>query len=176
MSESTIHTLISEDRIRQRVTELATEIGRDYPNGVHVVAVLKGAFIFIADLVRQLPGPVSLDFMVLSSYTDGTTTSGEVCVLKDLESSLDGKDVLIVEDILDTGVTLNYLHHILRARNPRVLKTACLLNKPSRRNIDVTVEYIGFEVEDRFVVGYGLDYEEHYRNLPYIGVLTTVPP
>jgi hypoxanthine phosphoribosyltransferase len=163
--------LLSANQLQVRVEELAREIRRDYPDGLHIVAVLKGAFIFLSDLVRHMEGNVSLDFMALSSYAKGTTSSGEVRVLKDLDTTLDGKDVLIVEDIVDTGLTLNYLQDILRARGPRRLRTACLLSKPSRRQIDVKVEYIGFTIEDRFVVGYGLDYAEQYRNLPYIGVI-----
>jgi hypoxanthine phosphoribosyltransferase len=153
------------------VAELARQIRADYPGNVHIIAVLKGAFIFMSDLVRHMDGSVSLDFMAVSSYAKGTTSSGEVRLLKDLDTSLDGKDVLIVEDIVDTGLTLTYLQDILRARNPRVLRTACLLNKPSRRQVDVTVEYVGFTIEDKFVVGYGLDFAEQYRNLPYIGLI-----
>jgi hypoxanthine phosphoribosyltransferase len=163
--------LISAEDIQKRVTELATEIRRDYSENVHIIAVLKGAFIFMSDLIRRMEGSVSIDFMAVSSYAKGTTTSGEVRLLKDLDTALDGKDVLIVEDIVDTGLTLTYLQDVLRARNPRVLRTACLLSKPSRRLVDVKVEYVGFEVEDKFVVGYGLDYAEQYRNLPYIGLI-----
>jgi hypoxanthine phosphoribosyltransferase len=133
--------------------------------------VLKGAFIFLSDLVRNIPGRVSMDFMALSSYAKGTTSSGEVRLLKDLDYALEGRNVVIVEDIVDTGLTLHYLQDILRSRNPQSLRTACLLSKPSRRKIDVKVEYIGFTIEDRFVVGYGLDYAEHYRNLPHIAVI-----
>src|SRR5438045_9373008 len=163
--------LLTDIQIRQRVRELAADIRRDFPDGLHLVAVLKGAFVFLADLIRHMPGPVSLDFMAVSSYAKGTTTSGEVRLLKDLDTTLDGKNVVIVEDIVDTGLTLTYLQEILRARNPRTLRTACLLSKPSRRQIDVKAEYIGFSIEDRFVVGYGLDYAEQYRNLPHIAVL-----
>lgn len=166
-----IEVLIPADSIQRRVAELAAEIHHDLPDGVHLVAVLKGAFIFMADLVRSLEGRVSLDFMAVSSYAKGTTSSGEVRMLKDLDHALDGKDVIIVEDIVDTGVTLAYLKEILRARNPRTLRTACLISKPSRRQLDVPVEYIGFRIEDRFVVGYGLDYAEQYRNLPHIAVV-----
>jgi hypoxanthine phosphoribosyltransferase len=163
--------LLSEQQIQKRVAELAADIRRDFPDDVHLIAVLKGAFIFLSDLVRHIPGKVSLDFMATSSYAKGTTTSGEVKLVKDLDLTLDGRNVIIVEDIVDSGLTLHYLHEILRARNPRTLRTACLLSKPSRRRVQVPVEYIGFTIEDRFVVGYGLDYEEHYRNLPYIGVV-----
>jgi hypoxanthine phosphoribosyltransferase len=163
--------LLSQEQIQKRVAELAAEIRRDFPDDVHVIAVLKGAFIFLSDLVRHMPGHVSLDFMAVSSYAKGTTTSGEVRLLKDLDTSLDGRNVIIVEDIVDTGLTLTYLQEILRARNPRSLRTACLLSKPSRRQVDVKVEYIGFTIEDRFVVGYGLDYAEQFRNLPHIAVI-----
>jgi hypoxanthine phosphoribosyltransferase len=163
--------LFSQLQIQNRVVELASEIRRDFPDDLHLVAVLKGAFMFLSDLVRAMPGHVSLDFMAVSSYTKGTTTSGEVRMLKDLDTTLDGRHVIIVEDIVDTGLTLTYLQDILRARNPRSLRTACLLNKPSRRQVNVKVEYIGFTIEDRFVVGYGLDYAELYRNLPHIAVL-----
>jgi hypoxanthine phosphoribosyltransferase len=138
---------------------------------VHLVCVLKGAFVFLSDLARAIDGTVSLDFIAVSSYGAGTKSSGQVQLMKDLDFSIEGRDVVIVEDIVDTGLTLNYLQDILRARSPRQLKTACLLSKPSRRQIDVPVEYIGFSIEDRFVVGYGLDYAELYRNLPYIAVV-----
>jgi hypoxanthine phosphoribosyltransferase len=163
--------LLSADRIQTRIGELAGEIHRDFPRGVHFVAVLKGAFIFLSDLVRRIPGDVSLDFMAVSSYATGTRTSGEVRLLKDLDTSLEGRDVVIVEDIVDTGLTLTYLQGILRARNPNTLRTACLLSKPSRRQVDVAVEYVGFTIADRFVVGYGLDYQERYRHLPYIAAI-----
>jgi len=163
--------LLTQEQIQQRVAELAVQIRNDHPDDLHVVAVLKGAFIFMSDLARHIPGYVSLDFMALSSYAKGTTSSGEVRLQKDLDSALDGRNVVIVEDIVDTGLTLNYLQDILRSRGPRSLRTACLLSKPSRRKVDVKVEYIGFTIEDRFVVGYGLDYAEQYRNLPHIAVL-----
>ncbi len=163
--------LLSADQIQKRVEALALEIRADFPDDLHVIAVLKGAFMFLSDLVRHTPGHVSMDFMAVSSYAKGTTTSGEVRLLKDLDTTLHGRNVVIVEDIVDTGLTLTYLQDILRARNPRSLRTACLLSKPSRRQVDVKVEYIGFTIEDRFVVGYGLDYAEQYRNLPYIAVL-----
>jgi hypoxanthine phosphoribosyltransferase len=163
--------LLSEEQIQKRVHEMALELRRDYPDDLHVIAVLKGAFIFLSDLARYIPGHVSLDFMAVSSYAKGTTSSGEVKMVKDLDFALDGRNVVIVEDIVDTGLTLAYLQQILKKRNPKSLRTACLLSKPSRRKIDVTVEYIGFTIEDRFVVGYGLDFEEQYRNLPHIAVL-----
>lgn len=166
-------TLLSHDRIQERVRELAGEIRGAYPAGapIHLVAVLKGAFMFLADLVRCMPGPVTLDFMALASYGAGVTTSGEVRLLKDLDYGLEGRDVVIVEDIVDTGLTLMYLQEILRARSPKSLRTACLLSKPSRRKVDVPVDYVGFSIDERFVVGYGLDYSEQYRNLGEIVVL-----
>jgi len=166
-----MNVLISADDIQRRVTAMAQEIHRDHPDGVHLVCVLKGAFIFLSDLARQLPGTVTLDFMAVSSYGTSTKSSGQVQVLKDLGSAIEGRDVVIVEDIVDTGLTLTYLQDILRARSPRSLRTACLLSKPSRRKIEVNVEYVGFTIEDKFVVGYGLDYAEQYRNLPYIAVV-----
>jgi len=166
-----MNVLIAAADIHERVKQMAHEIHRDHPDGVHLVCVLKGAFIFLSDLARHLPSTTSLDFMAVSSYGTSTKSSGQVQVLKDLDSSVDGRDVVIVEDIVDTGLTLTYLQDILRARSPRHLRTACLLSKPSRRKIDVKVEYIGFTIEDKFVVGYGLDYAEQYRNLPYIAVI-----
>lgn len=163
--------LLSAEQIQKRVAELAGQIRRDFPGDLHLIAVLKGAFIFLSDLVRNIDGHVSLDFMAVSSYAKGTTSSGEVRLLKDLDTTLDGRNVIIVEDIVDTGLTLTYLQDILRARNPKSLRTACLLSKPSRRKVDVQVQYIGFSIDDRFVVGYGLDYAERYRNLPHIAVL-----
>jgi len=133
--------------------------------------VLKGGFVFMSDLVRHMGPRVTLDFIAVSSYAKGTHSSGEVRMLKDLDSGLEGRDVIIIEDIVDTGLTLTYLQDILRARSPKSLRTACLLSKPSRRQIDVKVDYIGFTIEDRFVVGYGLDHAEKYRNLDYIAVL-----
>ncbi|MBI2187600.1 MAG: hypoxanthine phosphoribosyltransferase [Acidobacteria bacterium] len=170
-----MQVLIPSDEIQQRVRAMAHEIHRDHPDGVHLVAVLKGAFVFLSDLARALPGRCSLDFMAVSSYGTSTKSSGQVQLLKDLESTLEGRDVVIVEDIVDTGLTLKYMQNILRARSPRHLRTACLLSKPSRRLVDVKVDYVGFEIEDRFVVGYGLDFGEQYRNLPYIAVLDGSP-
>ena len=163
--------MFDEATIARRLDALAKEIRRDYgpDTPIHLVAVLKGSFMFLADLMRRLGGEVSCDFMAVSSYA-GTQSSGEVRVNKDLDRGLQGRDVIIVEDIVDTGTTLAYLQEILRAREPKSLKTACLLSKPSRRKVDVPVEYIGFTIEDRFVVGYGLDVDERFRHLPYIAV------
>jgi hypoxanthine phosphoribosyltransferase len=165
--------LLSADVIDQRIRELGTELSRDYADApqLHFICVLKGAFVFLADLVRAVDKPTTIDFLAVSSYAKGTTSTGEVRLLKDLDAALNGRDVLIVEDIVDTGLTLQYLQEILRARGPRTLRTVCLLSKPSRRKVDVPVDYIGFTIEDRFVVGYGLDFEGRYRGLPYIGVL-----
>src|SRR5688500_8274594 len=143
---------LSAEEIQQRVRGMALEIARDHPDGVHLVAVLKGAFVFLSDLARAMPGDCSLDFMAVSSYGKSTKSSGQVQLIKDLESDLEGREVVIVEDIVDTGLTLTYLQEILRARAPRSLKTACLLSKPSRRKVDVKVEYTGFVIEDKFVV------------------------
>src|SRR5881392_485868 len=170
---STTSTLISEADIHARIRSLAGEIERDYPSadGVHLVAVLKGGFMFMADLVRAMSDRVTMDFMAVSSYGKGTTSSGQVRVLKDLDSNVEGRHIILVEDIVDTGLTLHYLQDLLKARAPKSLRTACLLSKPSRRKVDVQVDYIGFTIEDHFVVGYGLDYAEKYRNLPYIAIL-----
>ena len=168
-----MNVLLDAEAIQTRVRALAVEIERDYPDGeeIHLVCVLKGGFMFMADLIRAMTPRVSLDFIALSSYAKSTKSSGEVRLLKDLDFGLQGRHVIIVEDIVDTGLTLTYLQDILRARSPKTLRTACLLSKPSRRQVDVAVEYIGFTIEDRFVVGYGLDYAERYRNLSYIAVL-----
>lgn len=165
--------LLSQAQIQQRIQTLAAEIERDYPASeeIHLVAVLKGGFMFMADLVRAMSERVTMDFMAVSSYGKGTSSSGQVRVLKDLDSNLEGRHVIVVEDIVDTGLTLHYLQDLLKARAPKSMKTACLLSKPSRRKVDVQVDYIGFTIEDHFVVGYGLDYAEKYRNLPYIAIL-----
>lgn len=172
MSSAKPAVLIDQEELSARIADLAREIRQDFPSGqLHFICVLKGAFLFLGDLIRAMEGHVTIDFMACSSYGSGTTSTGEVRLSKDLDSGLEGRDVIIVEDIVDTGLTLHYLQDILLARGPRSLRTACLLSKPSRRKIDVKVDYIGFTIEDRFVVGYGLDYAEQYRNLPYIGVL-----
>lgn len=165
--------LLTEAQIQARVRELAAEIAADFAGEpqLHFVSVLKGAFLFLGDLIRALDRPVSIDFMAVSSYGKSTSSSGEVRLLKDLDSGLEGRHVIIVEDIVDTGLTLAYLQEILHARSPKSLRTACLLSKPSRRVVDVKVDYVGFTIEDKFVVGYGLDYAEQYRNLPYLAVL-----
>jgi hypoxanthine phosphoribosyltransferase len=165
--------LLSADTIAERIRELGAQLAREYADAddLHLICVLKGAFVFLADLVRTIDKATTIDFLAVSSYAKGTTSTGEVRLLKDLDVALDGRDVLIVEDIVDTGLTLHYLQDILRARRPKSLRTVCLLSKPSRRKVDVPVDYIGFTIDDRFVVGYGLDFNGRYRSLPYIGVL-----
>ena len=165
--------LIDEQTLQARITALAADIRAGYnPDAVPIlIAVLKGAFIFLADLTRQLGFLHEVDFMAVSSYGEGTTSSGVVRIIMDLERNITGRDVLIVEDIIDTGNTLSYLRRILGDRGPRSLRICTLLNKPSRRTVNVPVDYIGFDIPDRFVVGYGLDFAEKYRDLRYIGVL-----
>jgi len=168
-----VTTLFSAEQIHARIQQLAAEIDASYPPGapLHLVAVLKGAFVFLSDLSRALAlRPITLDFIAVSSYGAATKSSGEVRLLKDLDAPLQGRDVIIVEDIVDTGLTLSYLQDVLRARDPRTLRTACLLSKPSRRKVEVQVEYIGFEIEDQFVVGYGLDHAGQFRHLPFIAI------
>ena len=163
---------LSAEDIRQRIAALAQQIRADAPDAdLHFIGVLKGSVFFLADLLRAMPGTVTMDFIAVASYA-GTRSTGEVRLIKDVDDSLQNRHVIVVEDIVDTGLTLHYLQDILRARGPASLRTACLLSKPSRRKIEVPVEYVGFTIEDRFVVGYGLDYNEHHRHLPYIGVLT----
>jgi hypoxanthine phosphoribosyltransferase len=163
--------LISPDDIQLRVHKMAAEIHRDHPDGVHLIAILNGAFMFLADLARALPGRCSIDFMAVSSYGARSSSSGQVQLLKDLDTGIEGRSVVIVEDIVDTGLTLTYLQDLLRARSPGSLRTASLLNKPSRRRVDVALDYVGFTIEDTFVVGYGLDADQQYRNLPHIASL-----
>ncbi|HEX9726660.1 MAG TPA: hypoxanthine phosphoribosyltransferase [Vicinamibacteria bacterium] len=167
-----LEVLIPEEKIAARVKELGKQISRDYQGKtIHLVCVLKGAYTFLADLARAIEIPVTLDFLAVSSYNKGTSTSGAVQLTKDLDTSLEGADVLIVEDIADTGLTLRYLYNMLKARHPSSLKVIALLSKPSRRTVDVPVDYVGFEIADRFVVGYGLDVDQKYRNLPYIAAV-----
>ncbi len=164
--------LLTEEEIRRRVHEMGAEITRDYAGKEPLfVGVLKGCFVFMADLLRQVEVPCSMDFMAVSSYGNATSTTGAVKINKDLSQDIQGKDVIVVEDILDSGVTLGYLSKYLMNRKPASITIATLLDKPSRRRADVQAKYIGFQVPDAFVVGYGLDYAEKYRNLPYIGVL-----
>jgi hypoxanthine phosphoribosyltransferase len=158
--------LLSYEKIQARVAEMGQQISRDYAGGEpHLVGVLKGACPFLMDLSRHVDLPLTMDFIAVSSYGASTESSGEVRLIKDLDQSLDGRDLIVVEDIVDTGLTLNYLNRLLRARGPKRLKVAALLSKPSRRLVEIDVDYLGFEIEDRFVVGYGLDYNQRYRNL-----------
>lgn len=165
--------LIDAPAIARRVAELGREIRRDAGPGVdvHLVAALKGAFVFLADLMRAIDGPASCDFIGLSSYGSTQRSSGALRITKDLEADLAGRYVVIVEDIVDTGRTLAEIQKMLQNRRPARVRTVCLLDKPSRREVPVTVDYTGFQIEDRFVVGYGLDFNEQHRNLPYIGVV-----
>lgn len=164
--------LIDEETIKKRVRELGEEISRDYAGREPVfIGVLKGCFLFMADLLREVTVPCSVDFMAVSSYGKATSSTGAVKITKDLREDIEGRDVVIVEDILDSGITLNYLTGFLRNRNPASMAIATLLDKPSRRQTQVYAKYAGFEVPDGFVVGYGLDYAEKYRNLPCIGLL-----
>ena len=169
-----LDVLLDARDVHARVRALAFAIRRDAgPASVlHFVGVLKGAFVFLADLLRAMDGPVTCDFLAVSSYGAGDTSSGEVRLTRDLDQPIDGRDVVLLEDIVDTGQTLRYLQQWLAARRPRTLRTVCLLDKPARRQVEVQVDYVGFTIEDRFVVGYGLDLDERYRNLPYIGVIT----
>jgi hypoxanthine phosphoribosyltransferase len=165
-------TLIDERTLRNRVAELGGEISVDYAGkDLLLVGVLKGAVFFMADLMRHLTIPCEVDFMAISSYGDSTDSSGVVRILKDLDINIEGRDVLVVEDIIDSGLTLSYLMRTLEARQPNSLQICALLTKPARREIDVPVRYTGFEIPNEFVIGYGLDYGERYRNLPYVGVL-----
>ncbi|HEY8418408.1 MAG TPA: hypoxanthine phosphoribosyltransferase [Limnochordales bacterium] len=164
--------LLDEQTVQAKVRELGVRLSEDYAGKVPVlVCILKGAFIFTADLMRHLTIPVQVDFMAISSYGNRARTSGVVQILKDLDSSIEGQHVVVVEDIIDSGLTLNYLMDNLRSRRPASLRTCVLLDKPSRREMPFTPDYVGFQVPDEFVVGYGLDYAGLYRNLPYIGVL-----
>ena len=164
--------LIEPPALQGRIAELGDEISRDYAgHDLLLVGVLKGAVFFMADLMRHLTIPCEIDFMAISSYGDGTDSSGVVRILKDLDINIEGRDVLVVEDIVDSGLTLSYLMRNLEAREPASLEICALLTKPERREIEVPVKYVGFEIPDRFVIGYGLDFAERYRNLPYVGVL-----
>ncbi len=172
MSDLKREVLIPEARIQERIRELGARIDADYPAGaVYLVAILKGACYFLADLSRAITRPVRLDFIGISSYGKGKQSSGEVKLTKDLDTSIEGFDVILVEDIIDSGATLSYLTHVLEQRKPRSLRIAALLDKPGRRVRPVPVSYVGFQIPDKFVIGYGLDYAEEYRNLRDICVL-----
>ncbi|MBK8014777.1 MAG: hypoxanthine phosphoribosyltransferase [Deltaproteobacteria bacterium] len=164
--------LISEEEIRSRVSELGAMISRDFAGReLTVVGVLNGSFMFMADLVRAIDLPLRCDFLGLSSYGSATESSGVVALTKDLSGPIEGRDILVVEDIVDTGLTLAYLQENLSTRHPRSVNVAALLSKPDRRKVEVSVDYLGFTIEDRFVVGYGLDFDGFFRNLPYIGLM-----
>jgi hypoxanthine phosphoribosyltransferase len=172
MIDPKLRILLSSAQIQQRIREMGEEISRDYPTGnLNMICILKGACFFLTDLARAMKRDVFVDFMGISTYGKGKTTSGEVKVTKDLDISLQDADVLIVEDIVDSGVTLNYLMNLLQQRKPKSLRIATLLDKPERRLRPVVVSYVGFQIPDEFVVGYGLDFDEKYRNLDDICVL-----
>ena len=167
-----LKVLIDERQLQQRVRDLGEQISLDYQGKhLHLICILKGACVFLADLIRHLPVDISIDFMAVSSYANSLHTSGEVKIIKDLDSIIQGRDVIIVEDILDTGLTLDYLTRSLRTRAPSSLNICALLSKPTRRIKEVNAAYVGFEIPDEFVVGYGLDFAERYRNLPTISVM-----
>ena len=167
-----IRVLVSEEDVDRRIEELGKQISEDYAGKqVHLICVMKGGVFFLCELAKRITIPVSLDFMSVGSYGDGTQSSGIVKITKDLDESLEGKEVLVVEDIIDSGNTLYYLLDVLKKRGPKSMHLCTLLDKPDRREKDVKVDYVGFEIPDEFVVGYGLDYAQKYRNLPYIGVV-----
>ena len=167
-----IRVLLSEEEVNERIRQIGEQISKDYEGRqVHLICVLKGGSFFMCELAKRITVPVSLDFMSVSSYGGGTKSSGVVKIVKDLDEPLDGKDVIVVEDIVDSGRTLSYLLELLGKRNPKSLALCTMLDKPERRVVDVKVDYTGFNIHDEFVVGYGLDYDQRYRNLPYIGVV-----
>lgn len=171
MSEH-IEVLVTKEDVEERISEMADEINRAYAGkSLHLVCILKGGAFFMCELAKHLNMPVSLDFMSVSSYGSATKSSGVVKIVKDLDEPIKDKDVLVVEDIVDSGRTLSYLMEMLRDRGPKSLHLCTLLDKPERRVVEVNVDYTGFQIPDKFVVGYGLDYDQHYRNLPYIGVV-----
>jgi len=168
-----VRTLISGSQIQKKIREMALRIRRDFPaEPLHLVGVLKGAVFFLSDLARQIPGEVSFDFIAVSSYGKETQSSGQVKLTRDLDANIEGKTVIVVEDILDTGLTLEYLLRVFEQRKPKQLRVAVLLDKHERRIASVRADYVGFTIPNEFVVGYGLDYSERYRNLPHVGVLS----
>ena len=168
-----VRIMKSEEEVDRRIKEMGEQISRDYAGKqIHLICVLKGGSFFMCELAKRITTDVSLDFMSVSSYGSDTKSSGVVKIVKDLDESIQGKDVLVVEDIIDSGRTLSYLMEMLRDRKPASLKLCTLLDKPNRRVVDVDVDYTGFQIPDEFVVGYGLDYDQRYRNLPYIGVIS----
>lgn len=171
MSEK-IRVMLSEEDVDKRIKELGEQISRDYEGkNVHLICILKGGVFFMCELAKRITVPVSMDFMAVSSYGGGTASSGIVKIIKDLDEPIEGKDVIIVEDIIDSGRTLSHLIDLLGQRKPNSIRLCTLLDKPDRRVVDVKVEYVGYSIPDEFVVGYGLDYDQKYRNLPYIGVV-----
>lgn len=167
-----ISVLISEQEVEKRIQELADQITRDYAGKeVHLICVLKGSIFFTCELAKRIPLPVTFDFMSVSSYGNEMVSSGRVKIVKDLDEAIEGKNVIVIEDIIDSGRTLSYLMDLLKVRKPESLRLCTLLDKPERRVTDVSVDYTGFEIPDKFVIGYGLDYAQKYRNLPYIGVI-----
>jgi hypoxanthine phosphoribosyltransferase len=167
--------LVQADELQHRIKEMAAEVSRDYEGrDLLLIGVLKGAVFFLADLMRELDIPCEVDFMAVSSYGSSTDSSGVVRILKDLDAPLEGRNVLIVEDIVDSGLTLQYLMRTLQARNPATIEVCALLTKPERRKVDTPARYVGFEIPDKFAIGYGLDYAERYRNLPYVATLTGI--
>ena len=174
MAES-VRVLIPEKDVEERITEMGRQISEEYKGRqVHLICVLKGGVFFMCELAKKIDVPVSLDFMSVSSYGDVTSSNGVVRIVKDLDESLEGKDVIVVEDIIDSGRTLSYLLELLKKRHPNSMRLCTLLDKPDRRVREVHVDYVGFEIPDEFVVGYGLDYAQKYRNLPYIGIVDGV--
>lgn len=166
------HIIVPEDEVRRKVAELGAQISTDYGDeSILLVAVLRGAALFVADLAREITSPIELDFMAVSSYGSSTKSSGVVRIIKDLDETIEDRNVLVVEDILDSGLTLKYLLKNLASRKPRSLEVVTLLNKPGKQRVPIDCKYVGFDIPDEFVIGYGLDYAERYRNLPYIGVL-----
>lgn len=171
--KETSRVLIPEDKVDERIAQLGEQISRDYAGKqVHLIGILKGSIFFICELAKRITVPVTMDFMSVSSYGAGTKSSGVVKLIKDLDEPIEGKDVLVVEDIIDSGHTLSYLLKNLSDRHPASIRLCTLLDKPERREVDVEVDYQGFSIPDEFVIGYGLDYDQRYRNLPYIGVLS----
>jgi hypoxanthine phosphoribosyltransferase len=171
----TYKTLIGKEEMYKRIEELGKEISRDYAGKeVTCICVLKGGVMFMADLVKSITQPLTMDFMAVSSYGNETSSTGVVKIIKDLDESVEGKDVLIVEDIIDSGRTLSYLVKLIEERNPNSVKVCTLLDKPDRRIIEVDVNYVGFSIPDEFVIGYGLDYQQNYRNLPYIAIVENI--
>ena len=167
-----IEVLLPEEKINSRIQELGEQISKDYAGkNVHLICILKGGSFFMCELAKRITVPVSIDFMSVSSYGSGTTSSGTIKIKKDMDESIEGKHVLVVEDIVDTGKTLSYLVELLKDRGAADVKLCALLDKPERREVDIRADYIGFQIPDEFVVGYGLDYDQRYRNFPYIGIV-----